>query len=90
MMQIYALYQGKTKPDDVFVAAREGMPDERELNARLFYANLYVGLYYEAAGEAAKAQTHIIEAATKHPIAHYMGDVARVHQEMLQRSAKEE
>src|SRR5437773_2721569 len=40
MMQIYALYRGKATVDDVLAAAagaREG----------LFYAHLYIGLYYE-------------------------------------------
>src|SRR5690606_32471165 len=50
MMQIYALYKGELKPEDVLAAARAGDPSSRELNTRLFYAHLYLGLYYEATG----------------------------------------
>ena len=41
------------------------------------------GLYYEAAGDNAKAKEHITTAAEKHKIGHYMWDVARVHAERL-------
>jgi lipoprotein NlpI len=71
MMQIYALYRGKATVDDVLAAAagaREG----------LFYAHLYIGLYYEAAGNAKAAREHITR-AVEQKVEHYMGDVARVH-----------
>jgi len=71
MMQIYALYRGKAGVDDVLAAAA-GVRD------RLFYANLYIGLYYEAAGNAKAARDHISR-AVEQKIDHYMGDVARVH-----------
>jgi lipoprotein NlpI len=45
-MEVYALYAGKAKPDDVLKAARAGNPSEDELKERLFYAHLYLGLYY--------------------------------------------
>lgn len=82
MMKIYALYQGKATVDDVFAAAKAGEPGDAELNQRLFYAHLYVGLFHEAAGKADEAKKHIAEAVA-HPIGHYMHDVARVHQELL-------
>jgi len=71
MMQIYALYKGKAGVDDVLKAAG-GSGDG------LFYAHLYVGLYYEAAGNAKAAREHIAR-AVKQNVEHYMGDVARVH-----------
>lgn len=83
MMQIYDLYRGKLTPDDVLKAAAAGEPEKLELNTRLFYAHLYIGLFYEAAGDAAKAKTHIDLAANQHRIGHYMGDVARIHSERL-------
>lgn len=78
MMQIYALYQGKLGVDDVLAAAKAGNPPADELNDRLFYAHLYIGLYYEAAGDGKAAREHI-ERAVSYRADHYMGDVARVH-----------
>ncbi len=37
MMEVYALYGGKAKPDDVLAAARAGDPRPAELKQRLFY-----------------------------------------------------
>ena len=53
-------------------------PSPDELNRRLFYAELYIGLHYDAAGEEKEAKEHI-EAAVEHKINHYMWDVAQVH-----------
>ena len=86
MMQIYDLYRGKKKPEDVLAAAKAGQPIAAELNGRLFYAHLYLGLWHEAAGRADEAKTHLLE-AEKHKIGHYMWDVAHVHAERL-RAAK--
>lgn len=87
MMQIYDLYRGKLKPEDVFAAAKAGEPTKENLNTRLFYANLYVGLWHEAAGRAEEAKKHLIE-AEQHKIGHYMWDVAHVHADRL-RAEKE-
>src|SRR5437762_4974929 len=87
MMQIYNLYQGKLQPDDVLAAASKDQPNRELLHQRLFYAHLYVGLWHEAAGNAAEAKKHILE-AEKHKIGHYMWDVARVHAERLKRSGE--
>lgn len=87
MMQIYELYRGKLKPEDVLAAAEAGRPDANQLNQQLFYAHLYVGLWHEAAGRAEEAKKHILE-AEKHKIAHYMWDVAHVHAERLRAAEK--
>jgi lipoprotein NlpI len=71
MMQIYALYRGKATVHDVLAAAGGGREG-------LFYAHLYIGLYYEAAGNAKAARDHIAR-AVEQKADHYMGDVARVH-----------
>jgi lipoprotein NlpI len=84
MMEIYALYQGKLKPDDVLKAAKADEPIRDQLTQRLFYAHLYIGLWHEAAGNAEEAKQHILE-AEKHKIAHYMWDVAHVHAERLRK-----
>jgi lipoprotein NlpI len=77
MMEVYGLYAGKLKPEDVLAAARKGKGAARD--RQLFYAHLYLGLYYEVAGDKKKAREHIKQAAGKYRIGHYMGDVARVH-----------
>lgn len=82
MMQVYALYAGTAKVDDVLAAARGGSPPPEELNARLFYAHLYLGLYHEAAGNGAGAREHLA-AAVNHKIGHYMWNVADVHHQIL-------
>ncbi|HWE92605.1 MAG TPA: tetratricopeptide repeat protein [Tepidisphaeraceae bacterium] len=83
MTQIHALFAGKATADDVLKAATAGDPAEAELNSRLFYAHLYIGLYEEAAGHAAAAKEHILLAAEKYSGDDYMGDVARAHAAVL-------
>jgi hypothetical protein len=57
-----------------------------------FYAHLYIGLWHEAAGDAAESAKHLrLAAAIAVPnpqINRYMWDVARVHVERLDREAK--
>lgn len=72
MMEVHALFAGRSTAEKVIAAAGSN-------RSGLFYAHLYVGLYYEAQGERAKAVEHIRRAATEYPSDHYMGDVARVH-----------
>jgi lipoprotein NlpI len=86
MMQIYALYKGDLKPDDVMAAVRAGDPPPAVLEHRLFYAHLYLGLYYEVLGDAVQAKQHM-EEAERRKIDHYMGDVAKVHAELLRKNA---
>ena len=81
-------------PDDVLAAARAGDPQPEVLAGRLFYAHLYLGLFYEAAGNAELAKKYITLAAdeklrTSGRINTYMWDVARVHAERLWPKAEE-
>jgi lipoprotein NlpI len=87
MMQIHALFSGKLKPGDVLAAARAGEPAAAELDNRLFYAHLYLGLYFEAVGDTRQCREHILKAATGFKADHYMGDVARVHAQVLRKQA---
>jgi lipoprotein NlpI len=88
MMEVYALFGGRAKPEDVLAAAEAGKPPPADLNQRLFYAHLYLGLYYDAKGDKQKAVEHLTEAAERHKVGHYMWDVARVHLERLRKEAK--
>jgi lipoprotein NlpI len=89
MMEVYALFAGKLKPDDVLAAAKAGKPSADALKTRLFYAYLYLGLYYEAAGDGPKALDHLRQAATEYWTRGYMGDVARVHVALREKKPKE-
>lgn len=85
MMQVYELFAGKLKPEEVLAAVRTGEPNAAELNARLFYAHLYLGLFAEVNGDKKLALEHLNKATEEHHIAHYMWDVARVHRDLLKK-----
>jgi lipoprotein NlpI len=78
LMKVYAVYRGEATPDDVLAAARDGNPSETELRHRLFYAHLYVALYFEANSDEESAKRHM-GLAHEQRISHYMWDVADVH-----------
>ena len=83
MMAVYALFGGKAKPEDVLAVAKAGAAFPEQLKRQLFYANFYIGLYYEAAGRDDLARDYISRAVPQALPADYMGDVARVHAEIL-------
>ncbi len=77
MDAIYALFAGSGTPDAVLKSASSNAPDS------VFYANLYLGLYFEAIGDTVKARHHLTQAAADSGATHYMGDVARVNRKLL-------
>ena len=74
MREVYQMFRGTLRPEQVLSAAGS-QP------AALFYAHLYVGLYFEAQGMTARALEHInIAAADRFEReGGYMHMVARVH-----------
>jgi lipoprotein NlpI len=88
MMKIHALFGGNAKPEDVLAAARSGYTSTAQLNRQLFYAHLYLGLYYEAVGDEKQTREHIFKAAEDASEDDYMGAVARVHAELLRRNKR--
>jgi lipoprotein NlpI len=80
MREIYQMFQGALTPAQVLSAAGT---DPRAL----FYADLYVGLYSEAIGDAARARDYITRAAADQYAAAggYMHRVAIVHRDLLQK-----
>jgi lipoprotein NlpI len=88
MAQVHALFAAKAKPEDVLAAAKAGEPPPDRLDNQQFYAHLYLGLYFEAIGDARLAEEHISKAATGFKADHYMGDVARVHAQVLRKQTK--
>jgi lipoprotein NlpI len=87
MMQIYELFRGRVQPETILDAVRANDPTPTVLEGRMFYANLYLGLWYEAQGDKAKAKQYI-EAASQDQLKNnkninrYMWDVARVHKQL--------
>jgi lipoprotein NlpI len=75
MSEIDALFRGKGSVAEVEAAAAE-----EGVGAR-FYADVYLGLYYELIGEAEKAAASIERAASL-PNLGYMVEVARVHRRL--------
>jgi lipoprotein NlpI len=73
MREVYRMFRGELTPEKVIAAAGSG-PES------LFYAHLYVGLYYEASGDQQKAKHHMAEAsAERYSAGGYMHTVAKVH-----------
>lgn len=74
MREVYELYRGAIAPEQVLRAAGSNPSGQ-------FYANLYVGLYYEAIGDAARARSALETAAQDRfaPVGGYMHMVATVH-----------
>lgn len=90
MKQIYDLYLGKLKNEDVIAAAEANKPAADRLNEQLFYAHLYIGINEDLLGHKKEALRHMTVAADRHPIGHYMWDVARVHRDILRRDLKDD
>ena len=77
MKEVHQLFAGKATPEEVLKAAEAG--DEAERRNQLCYAHLYLGLYFEAMKDNAKAREHLLKAARDYRMDHYMGETARVH-----------
>jgi lipoprotein NlpI len=73
---VYKLFAGECDTEMVFAQYRDAGQREQ------FYSHLYVGLYYEAERDAARACQHITQAAAMQVVDDYMGWVAMVHQRL--------
>src|SRR5262245_22983115 len=87
MMAVYALFGGKSTPEDVMAVAKLGAAFPEQLKRQLFYGNFYIGLFYEAAGRGDLARDYISRAVPQAMPADYMGDVAQMHAEILNKRA---
>lgn len=81
MAQVYRMFAGTLTPEDVLAAARTARAQAQAQAAADFYAHLYVGLYFDATGNKARAREEIgLAAADQYQQAGgYMNRVARVH-----------
>src|SRR5260370_17767807 len=89
MSGIWALFGGGAQPADILAAAQAGNLAPDVLNRQLFYAHLYLGLYYESGGDTERARQHLTR-AVDHRISHYMWDVARVHRNLLVKKKRQQ
>lgn len=74
MREIYQMFRGTMSPDAVLAAAGNGLSAQ-------FYAELYVGLYYDATGDDRRALEHLRAAASDRfaSAGGYMHTVATLH-----------
>lgn len=83
MMEVYRLYRGELKPEDVLAAVERGDPPRDVRQGRLFYAQLYLGLYHEVHDRPELARRFLRAAFEEHRdtqrVNRYMWDVARLH-----------
>jgi len=84
MAQVHQLFAGKTTPQEVLDVA-QAAPKMTRAGEPLFYAHLYLGLYFEAIGDDKSAKEYILKAAARAKENGYMGDVARVHADILKK-----
>jgi len=80
MRQVYDMFRGVRRPEEVLTAGGAETSGQ-------FYAQLYVGLYYEALGNKPKVLEHLTAAAAERfaAVGGYMHTVAKVHLGILQR-----
>ena len=88
LKEIHALFAGKGTERQVLDAIKAGDPGPAALARNQFYGHLYLGLYFEAQGNAIKTADYIAKAAKGYEAHGYMGQVARVHHEWLQQKAQ--
>ena len=88
MKEIHDLLAGTAKPEAVLTAAQGGNALGAVLNRQMFYANLYLGLYFEALGDEKQSREYIFKAAESGKDNDYMGEVARLHAELLRKGKR--
>lgn len=79
MMEIYALFRGAGTVQQILDSAARASSGTHG-NRPMFYAHLYLGLYYEARGDDRRSAKHVAEAVKLKDSGNYMWHVARVHQ----------
>ncbi len=72
MRRVYDFYAGNCTPEELVAAGK------REGDRGIFYSNLYLGLYWEAAGDLEQSRSHLAE-AVEFELDDYMWHLARVH-----------
>ena len=84
---LYDLYTGKLKPDEVLARATDGAVNDADREERSFYGQLYVGMWFVASRDNAKAIAHLEKAAAMRSN-NYMWYVARQQLGLLKKRPK--
>jgi lipoprotein NlpI len=79
MAEIWKLFAGQGKPEDIEAAVQAGRPSAFERDVRRFYAGLYLGLFFEATGDLNRARTELARAVELADKVDYVGDAVRLH-----------
>jgi len=89
---VYELFAGRTTPEAILQAIADARISPTDRQSREFYARLYLGLN-EAIENRPKAAREHLELAARNPWwrtagygPHYMGQVARLHAELLRKA----
>lgn len=91
---VYQLFAGKLTPDAILKQIQDAKISDDDRQARLFYAELYIGLNYDVENEPQKALEHLQRArAAEWPRSagygpNYMWHVGRVHALALEKKLK--
>lgn len=88
MMQVQDMIQGKATPEAVIAAAERNRRTIDGSDYDRFYGYLYVGLYYDALGREDDARKWM-EKCVAEKVHGYMGDVAKVHWDRMQKPTSE-
>ncbi len=80
LMEVQKLIQGKMSPEEVIAACEKS---NAGVSGR-FYGYLYLGLYYDAIQDKGNAKRWI-EKCVEQKMDGYMGDVAKIHLQWLQK-----
>ncbi|MBX3420653.1 MAG: hypothetical protein KF752_03760 [Pirellulaceae bacterium] len=78
MMSILKMLQQEIGPQAVLAVANEQVAESPQREAALFYAELYIGLYYDALGQTDRA-AEFLRRSQRRDISGYMKDTARVY-----------
>lgn len=84
MMDVHALYAGTQTEAQVLKRARAESTATGAQRVSLFYAHLYLALWYEAEDDRAAVRKHLALALEGPPVGHYMYEVAEMHQKWLE------
>lgn len=77
MKEVLAFYCG-AGPADAVITAADSAPEATRRDAHC-YGHLYLGLHAEALGQADAAREHMVLAAGKYSMDHFMGKIAALH-----------
>lgn len=78
MMSVLKMLKQEMQPEEVLAAAVANTSPGRERQLAKFYADLYVGLYYDSLDDATRAKQYL-QRSLGYEVGGYMADVARVY-----------